>query len=491
MTLAPVWRTRLAAAGAAVFAVWMGTAIAQHEFLLPTVCLAVLGVVMVIYVQPLPPTTVLLGLTLLGYMVGNRGFAQLSFTSSFPILPGELVLLVAGITLLVRSALHRTIPVRRDLLNALVLLWMITSSVRLYLDVRMHGALALRDYAMVYYAAFFFIAQHAATTAVERSFLLRCLLWACASLLIVYPLFNEFSDFFINRLTLYGTPIIFFKGDLAGTFMVIGAVLFFARWEEHGSRFALILSLLLAGAAIATTNRASMLGLFVATFLLAVAGRWRLALAQTALAVIVIAGFLSFAYLRNQSWQTTPVHGLYERIVSLTDPSGQRSYTASDAFNKGDNNLFRMVWWRLVYEETSASSPIVGLGFGHDLAGRFVREYYPDIDEFTTRSPHNFLVTVFARTGLVGLIPFLAIIAAVFWRTVRAARQDIANGAMWCAATTVLISAIFGVVLEGPMGAVVFWAMLGMANAGYSNKSPENVSDSADPKLELEPAPTA
>ena len=34
--------------------------------------------------------------------------------------------------------------------------------VRVVFDVRPHGFIALRDYAMVYYAAFFFIAQYAA-----------------------------------------------------------------------------------------------------------------------------------------------------------------------------------------------------------------------------------------------------------------------------------------------------------------------------------------
>jgi hypothetical protein len=36
---------------------------------------------------------------------------------------------------------------------------------------------------------------------------------------------------------------------------------------------------------------------------------------------------------------------------------------------------------------------------------------------------------------------------------------------LWACVWTILVSACFGVVLEGPMGAVVFWSLLGILNA--------------------------
>jgi hypothetical protein len=51
-------------------------------------------------------------------------------------------------------------------------------------------------------------------------------------------------------------------------------------------------------------------------------------------------------------------------------------------------------------------------------------------------------------------------------RTLRSVRStDAGTAGLWCAAWVILVSACFGVVLEGPMGAVVFWTILGLASA--------------------------
>ena len=155
--------------------------------------------------------------------------------------------------------------------------------------------------------------------------------------------------------------------------------------------------------------------------------------------------------------------------MSIADPLGQRTYQDEESLFKGDNNVFRMVWWQAAVDETIEGNLWVGLGFGHDLAFRFIRQYYPDSsEEFTTRSPHNVLITVFARMGLIGSVAFLAWLVACAGRTLWVLRHAAPlsdAGDFWCAAWVLLVSACFGVVLEGPMGAVVFWTMLGLASA--------------------------
>jgi hypothetical protein len=473
MTLSPNWRTRIAAIIAAIGAVWLGDNIAQQQLGLSSLLIAALAIYVVIEFQPLSIGDLLLGTVVVGYVIGNRGFAQLSITPNLPFLPAEIVLVVAGGAMLVRAALEHQLPLRRDMLNIAVLLWMTVSSARLYFDVRLHGVVAVRDYAMVYYAAFFFLAQDATRSVATQNFLRHCLVWSCASLLVIYPLFLRYPDLFLFTLSIRGTPVIFFKGDLAGIFMAVGAVLFYSIWERRRTWWALALCLLLTGSTLATNNRASMVGLCVATILLGLAGHWRFGALQGITGLFAALVILLVAHLQNQSWHRTPLYGIAERVMSLVDPLGQRSYSAADAFNKGDNNRFRAVWWRIVYEDTMAAHPIIGLGYGYDLADRFVREYYPDGDEFTTRSPHNFLLTVFARTGLVGLAPFLVIVALIIRRSVRPARRDLSSGVLWSATAAILVSACFGVVLEGPMGAVVFWITLGMAAGG--SRSPATV----------------
>ena len=160
---------------------------------------------------------------------------------------------------------------------------------------------------------------------------------------------------------------------------------------------------------------------------------------------------------------------------------GNRTYLSTDVEYKGDNNRFRLIWWRTIIDETIDGDPWFGLGFGHDLAAGFVRRYYPDSDEeFSARSPHCIFITLFGRTGVIGLLAFLAIVAAMTrrtWAVLRAPHCDEDLVTLWLAPWIVLISACFGVVLEGPMGAVVFWTTLGMA-AGYPRPvSPMEAAD--------------
>ncbi len=333
-------------------------------------------------------------------------------------------------------------------------------------DIRSFGFLAIRDFALVYYASFFFIAQHIAKNPRNRQWLNTALIAGCLGMALGHPLLQAFPDFFHHTLTLRGNPIIYYKGDLVGTMLSAGAVLIFARHHKKSPLIATAAALALIGLALTTNNRASMVGLATVTVLLLFGRQWKFAAVQAVAGIAAMISILFFAHLTNTSWQQTPLHGIYERVVSITDPFGQRAYSGENTFFKGDNNRFRAVWWETVYNETVAGNPWTGLGFGHDLARQFVREYYPEQgEEFDTRSPHNVVLTVFARMGLLGLIPFLMIGGLVAWRIIQSARGDSPALGMWCVTWIILVSACFGVVLEGPMGAVVFWIALGVANS--------------------------
>jgi O-antigen ligase len=211
--------------------------------------------------------------------------------------------------------------------------------------------------------------------------------------------------------------------------------------------------------------------------------------------VVAAIVLLVAAEVRHQSWRQTPLHRIYERVASIVDPLGQRTYQTDDAF-KGDNNVFRMVWWRAAVTETLETNRWFGLGFGHDLAARFVQQYLPEsTEDFTARSPHNVLITVFSRMGLAGLALFLCVVGAMTTRTWRALHDPeriYTSGAAWCSAWVLLLCAGFGVVLEGPMGAVVFWTLLGLANATLRDEAtpeenaqlpPGHASPAPDPLL--------
>jgi O-antigen ligase len=478
MTLAPILRTRLFAAGAALVAVWLSVEIAHGEFFWPGLCAGALGVFLLSRFQPLPLATLVLTTVAVGYVIGNRGFAQVSVSARFPLLPAELALAFCGGLLLVQSAWRHELPFRRDALNLTLLAWMLAGTLRIVFDFREHGFMAIRDFALVYYAAFFFLGQEMAGDLRSRRFFENAFMASCALLLPVFLLSQLFPEFFFNALSWRGNPLIYYKGDLAATFVATGSVLFFLRFEERGGAWRLIVSLVLAGAVPLLNNRAAMLALFVATAWLAIRRRWRFALAQAAAGIIAITAVLLVASALRISWERTPVFGIYERVVSIADPMGQRAYRGDETFNKGDNNLYRTVWWRAVIDETLEGNPYVGLGFGHDLAARFVREYYPESsDEFNVRSPHNVLISIFARMGAIGLVVFLALIGVIAVRTWRALRVSPSAAAPWCAVWVIFTSACFGVVLEGPMGAMVFWTLLGLASGAILDEPFKNAKD--------------
>jgi hypothetical protein len=466
MTLPPVQRIRIWSIASLIVAILVGVQIAEGSLFWPLVVGCVLATIMLVQSQPLKIGTILVGIVLLGYVVGNRGFAQLSLAGNIPLLPAEFVLLVAGAILIFKTLAKKVSPVPTDLLNLALLTWIVLSSLRLVMDLRTYGFFALRDFAAVYYAGFFFIAQDAGRTASERRFLSNSLLLATGALLVVSPCYELFPLFFQDHLTIRGVPLIYLKGDLVGTFAAAGTLLFFAIFDRAGSRTCLVISVALAALAMSTNNRSSMAALMLVSLLFICCRRWRYVLTMSAGALAAVAIILAVAFARNRPWQDTPVYDAYERVASLADPLGQGNYSGKETFYKGDNNTFRWVWWRLTYENTVHTNPYFGLGWGYDLAEAFEQIYYPEgSDEFAARSPHSIYVNLFGRTGLLGLVPFVVFTCAVIARAFRSIRSRQESGYLWAATLVILVSASFGVVLEGPMGAVVFWSMLGLASA--------------------------
>ena len=341
---------------------------------------------------------------------------------------------------------------------------------------RTYGFLALRDFAMVYYVLYFFAVQTLAEHAPSRHLMRGALLVTFVLLPVTGLLANLFPDFFLNNLLVQGVPLIFYKGDLLATFLFTGFIVLLPadqfNWRDGWWRWLAALISLVFG--LSLLSRASMVGLIIAIGWMVMAGRWR---PLRVLVAVCLAGLLAvnvYALLQKKDFTQTQAYAIYESAASIADFSGTRSYQNDLSSNKGDNNRFRLVWWKNVAEETLTTSPVLGLGFGADLARGFLSEYYPTDDtEFTTRSPHNIFMTTLGRMGLLGA----TVLVAVFWvqarstartaRTAREARGNPARGdavSLQAAVWVIMVSACFGVVLEGPMGAIPFWIMLGLAH---------------------------
>ncbi len=464
----PRLRTALAYVAAALLAVFLGERVAEGAYAWPALAAVLAVATVLVRFTGLAADTIFVGLLLIGYLVGNRGFAQLMPAPGIPLFPAEAGLLIAVAWRTVICGFERRLPFRPDALNWAVLVWLVTGTVRVAFDLPNYGFMAVRDYAVIYYAVFFFIVQHMGRDPAARRYLTGCLLFAVVALVPMFSLFQFFPDFFLNQLTVFHVPLIFYKGDLAATFMGLGSLLVF-HWAKGLQRYwAWPLSAAMILFLLSYDSRASLLGVVLASGLLLLARRWRFPALQGGLTALALLIVILLAVLFDNTWANRKLHGLQDRIQSITDISGSGRYDSEESYFKGDNNRFRLVWWRNVVEMTWTTNPLFGLGFGADLAQGFVQEYYPDATlDFNTRSPHNIFLTVFGRMGLAGVAVWTAFCAVLLIRTLLVLRHspDPVQWSLWCAPWVILCSATFGVVLEGPMGAVVFWTLLGLANS--------------------------
>jgi O-Antigen ligase len=415
-----------------------------------------------------PPDAWLLAVVLVGMIVGNRGFAQIQPAAQIPLLPAEAVLLAAAPALVVRIAVKREAGVRKDFLNYSILVWMVIGAARLPLDVNRYGIVALRDFATIYYAAFFFIAQAFGSHAASDRLLQRALTGAFVLLLPVVVSIQLAPDYLIDHFTWRGVPIIYHKSDLISTSLAAGFFWLWTRMEKSRRRAWLLpaaTSLLLVG--VIPSPRAAMAAAAVTTLLWLAVRRWRILAAQVAIVSTASAVALAAVWFSGRDVRTSAPYSAYEHAISIFDPEGTGSYINAESGDPGGNNRFRLIWWRDVIDETLATSPVFGLGFGADLASRFLADYDLLSDEnFSARSPHSMVMTVLGRMGIAGLLAWIAVSAGLgrmAWRLFRGGTPDGVGLASIVCVTW--ISACFGVVLEGPMGAVVFWTVAGLANA--------------------------
>ena len=288
----PLWKTRLVTAASALLAIACGWWVANGAYLIPAILGTIALAASAVGVLRLPFDTIISGALLLGYIVGNRGFAQISLVPGMPVLPAEAGLALCGTWLAIQSAFARRLPFRRDPLNVAVAVWIVIGSIRIIPDARAFGMVALRDFAMVYYALFFFVAQAQMERENSRRFLESSLLAAAVIVIPLFELFRRFPEFFIGTLTVGGLPLIFFKGDLVATFMAVAVVLTHHRWSTQRKPIWLLMSLFGIVGVLLTGNRASLLGLLGVTLWLAATRHWALlrtqVLAGTAVALVLL-----------------------------------------------------------------------------------------------------------------------------------------------------------------------------------------------------------
>ncbi|MEG9247440.1 O-antigen ligase family protein [Arthrobacter sp. Soc17.1.1.1] len=146
----------------------------------------------------------------------------------------------------------------------------------------------------------------------------------------------------------------------------------------------------------------------------------------------------------------------------------QTSTGAEYELNAQGTERAREMAWEGVTDWTLSdpSRFFFGGGFGNDfLSESGVLDYLQGTEYVNVRSPHNWLVGVLARTGIVGVGLAVLILGALVVQVGRT-RARLGQDELPAAAALIVLGiipvALLGVVLESPFGAVPFWWAAGI-----------------------------
>lgn len=464
----PILRTLLILVPGLALAVYFGSEIGTGAPLIPILTMAALifGAVLSALGSKGRVEAALVGFLIFGYFVASRGFAELAPVKPFYV--GELGLAAILVMLITRSILARDAARFDDMLPKLVMLYLIYALIRYTFDAKRYGLVALRDLASVYYCVFFYVGLQLGARKDSRRFFAGFFEVTILAQCVIAVITLVHADW-LEIIQIGHTPLFSQKGDLTGSFCVVSVLFLATRSHLLGMRWLRVLVILTNLSVLAASIwRAPMAGLFAGSVFLCLAGRWRFLLYPLS----VLAGGLLFILaadvILQRSDRSDSINRFQDKIASIIDFSGGREYATDLGRLKANTNEFRTTFWRVVISRTTADNPVFGEGFGYDFLPAFER-YYARGGWEGLRSPHNYYVTVYGRMGLAGLILFGGVTLAILGKAyaaamqVRRGRLDAGDFSYWCCAIAILCAGTFGVVLEGPMGAIPFWTFLGLA----------------------------
>lgn len=156
----------------------------------------------------------------------------------------------------------------------------------------------------------------------------------------------------------------------------------------------------------------------------------------------------------------------------------------SSIFGIGDNSQgslegtkqWRLHWWDAIINYTFHGPYFwTGKGYGVNLANS---DGFQVLADESLRSPHNGHLTYLARGGVPALVIWFAFLGVLTFRLLRFALLKFrshplqARYAVWLFAYLFahMLMTSFDVFIEGPMGGIWFWALVGMSIAYFTNE---------------------
>jgi hypothetical protein len=409
-------------------------------------------------------------LVLAGYLIFNRSFADLHLTlGPLPVYVGEILLLVSLPWVLAHGIQDQRL-VHHPMVLALAA-WVAYGAGRLLAGGLDYGVDALRDSAIWYYGLFT-IVGYVLWRTVRRS----AWIWFLVPVFLIQAVVTAIATF-TGALSLplpgydLSTAPTVDRADVMAVNLIGGATFFLlALRTARLQALRVLIAMLQLGLVPLLQVRAATMGVIAVLAMLGVQRRWSTLAAIVAVPVVGL--FLLAAVnpdVHSLRGDLTP-KSVVDRQLSTIPLVFEGGATNADPLT--DTAAWRVYWWNALYAQTTSTttSTLFGLGFGPNLIDYV--GYNQANPNTPLRSPHNVLMTVFSRTGIVGLVlwlSFLAIWLRSVWVGLRAGRrrgdQVRVDWLLWMVtyAVVIFVAALFGVVLEGPYGAIPFYLIVGMA----------------------------
>ena len=406
-----------------------------------------------------------------------------------PLFWGEAVVFALVAWTFWRMYIERT-PVKALLTSggSAVLAFMCLGAVLTAIGYRAWGVDALRDAAIWYYGAFFFVGLH-----VARHRYLADSLWGKLQIVWLLALVWCVADTASGgrlaqagpMVPARGVPLLGGSGSENLQNMMLGAVL-----------------VILGAPSLRRLNWC-----YWVLYLLVVAGIGFFVTSPGRGARLAVAGGILVAFVatlkarppifptRKLLWGGLAVAVVVVVLTLAVGPDDLASITHLERFREasGENlagtAYWRMVWWENIIAAMHKHNPVFGLGLGADLSA--LNPFVDNAsDPWPLRSPHNFNMTVLARMGYAGLTLWLVVLVGglgrLFVRLRRGGlggrqytperRKELAFWLLMLVATW--INASFGVLMEGPVLGIPFWFFLGFATR--RSMGPDGFQPAAD-----------
>lgn len=160
------------------------------------------------------------------------------------------------------------------------------------------------------------------------------------------------------------------------------------------------------------------------------------------------------------SGRSVSVGQLVKNVQSLTGSTNEIGLEGS--------REWRLAWWQEIVDYTVHGKYFwTGKGFGINLADADGFQVY---GEGALRSPHNGHLTILARSGVPGIVLWIALQLSFSLGLLRAClRATLARDTWWAKVNlwvlaywlAFMVNGAFDVFLEGPQGGIWFWSLFG------------------------------